>query len=114
MIVGAENKELIFLNDLRWSQEIIPWQEFLNLRKVQSVHLASSKNHYAKDILITANVCIFATSITLIMYVGKGTNVEGENAMMEARWRKLQLSVPISLPEKKTVKSCARCFCTDV
>ena len=114
MIVGAENKELIFLNDLRWSQEIIPWQEFLNLRKVQSVHLASSKNHYAKDILITANVCIFATSITLIMYVGKGTNGEGENAMIEARWRKLQLSVLILLPEKKTVKSCARCFCTDV
>ena len=84
--VGAENKELMFLNDLRWSQEMIPWQEFLNLLEGQSVHLASPKTHYARDILITDGVPIFATSIASIMFAAKGANVEGENYMMEARW----------------------------
>ena len=51
--VGAENKELIFRNDLRWSQEMIPWQESLNLLEGQSVHLDAPKTHYARDILIT-------------------------------------------------------------
>ena len=45
--VGAESKELMFLNDLRWSQETIPWQEFLNLLEGQSVHLAAPKTHDA-------------------------------------------------------------------
>ena len=41
--VGSDNKELIFLNDLKWNQEMIPWQEFLNLLGDQSVHLAAKK-----------------------------------------------------------------------
>ena len=84
--VGAENKELIFLKDLRWSQEMIPWQEFLNLLEGQSVHLAAPKTHYARDTLITDHVPIFATSIAPIMFEEKSANIEGENPMMEARW----------------------------
>ena len=87
--VGAENKELIFLNDLRWNQEIIPWQEFSNLLEGQSVHLAAPKIQYARDILITDDVpIIFATSRAAIMFGGKGANVKEENVIMEARWRK--------------------------
>ena len=69
--IGAENKELIFLNDLRWSQEMIPWQEFLNLLKGQSVHLSALKTHYARAILITDNVSIFAASIAPITGLNK-------------------------------------------
>ena len=90
---------------------MIPWQEFLNLLEGQSVHLAAPKTHYARDILITDDVPIFATSIAPIMFSGKSSNVEGENAMMETRWRKFQLCVQIPLSEQKTVKSCARYFC---
>ena len=107
-LVGAENKELIFLKDLRWSQETIPWQEFLNLLELLSVHLAAPKTHYARDILITDDVPILATSIAPIMFTGKSASVEGENVMTEARWRKFQLSVQIPLCEQKTIKSCAR------
>ena len=107
----ADNKELIFLNDLRWSQEMIPWQELFNLLEGQSVYLGAPKTHYARDILITDDVPIFATSIAPIMFAGNDGNVEGENVMMEARWRKFQLYVQIPLSEQKTVKSCVRCFC---
>ena len=50
--VGAENKELIFLNDSRWSQEMIPWHKFLNLQGGVSVYLAAPNIHYARDILL--------------------------------------------------------------
>ena len=90
---------------------MIPWQEFLNLLEGQNVHLAAPKTHYARDILITDDAPIFATSIARIMFAGKSANVEWENAIMEARWRKFQLSVQIPLFEQKTVKSCSRCFC---
>ena len=97
--VGADNKELISLNDLWWSQEMITWQEFLNLLEGQSVYLVAPKTHYARDILITDDVPIFAINITPIMLAGKSANVEGENTMMEERWRKFQLSVQIPLSE---------------
>ena len=110
--VGAENKELMFLNDLRWSQEMISWKELLNLLEGQSIHLATPKTHYARCILITEDVPIFATNIAPIMFAGKGAIVEGENTVMEARWQQqFQLSVHIPLSKQKTVKICAGCFC---
>ena len=99
--VGAKNKELIFLNDLRWSQEMNPWNKFLYLLEGQSIHLAAPKTHYARDILITDGVPIFATSITPIVFVRKDAIAEGENAMMKARWRNFQLFVQISLSNRK-------------
>ena len=90
---------------------MIPWQEFLNLLEGHSVHLAAPKTHYARDMLISDDVLIFATIIAPIVFARKSVNVEGENAMIEARWRKFQLSVPIPLTEQKTAKSYLRCFC---
>ena len=110
--VGAENKELMFLNDLRWSQEMISWKELLNLLEGQSIHLATPETHYATCVLITEDVPIFATNIAPIMFAGKGAIVEGENTVMEARWQQqFQLSVHIPLSKQKTVKIYAGCFC---
>ena len=39
--VGAEKAEVIFMNDLQWSPDLISWQEFLNLLEGQNVNLAS-------------------------------------------------------------------------
>ena len=44
--VGVENAECIFLNDFRWSTELISWKEFLLLLEGQQVHLPTPKNHY--------------------------------------------------------------------
>ena len=47
--VGAEKKEVIFLNDFRWTAQIIPWQDLLLLLEGQLVHLPAPKSHYAQD-----------------------------------------------------------------
>ena len=108
--VGVENKEIIFLNDLRWNSEMIPWQEFLNLLEGQTVHLAAPKTHYAKDICMVDDLPIFATSISMVKFTGKSDNAQGENAMMEARWRAFELRVEIPRESQKDVEGCARCF----
>ena len=48
----AEKAEIIFLNDFRWSQEMIASKELLILLEGQAVHLPSLKNHYSNDICI--------------------------------------------------------------
>ena len=39
--LGVEDKELIFLNDFRWSPTIIPWTDFLLLLEGHIVHFAA-------------------------------------------------------------------------
>ena len=56
--VGADNCEVIFLNDFRWSPEVIAWKEFL-LLEGQIVHLPSPKNHFSKDVCINQDTPIF-------------------------------------------------------
>ena len=70
---------------------MIPWPEFLNLLEGQTVHLATPKSHYAQDIVLLADIPVFSTSISMIKFSGsRSSNIEGENAMMEARWRKFE------------------------
>lgn len=43
--LGEEKAEIIFLNEFRWSQEMIAWKELLILLDGKEVHLTSPKNH---------------------------------------------------------------------
>ena len=46
--VGADKAEVIFLNDFRWSSELIKWNEFLLLLEGHTVHLPAPKNRFAR------------------------------------------------------------------
>ena len=59
----------------------------------QSVPLTAPKTDSVRVILITDDVHIVATSITPMVYAGKGSNIKEENSMIEARWQKFQLPV---------------------
>ena len=49
--VGTEKADVIFLNDLRWNDKLIPWAGFLNLLKGLPIHIQAPKTHFANDIL---------------------------------------------------------------
>ena len=84
--LGAELAEIIFLNDFRWTPEMIAWKELLLLLEGQSEHLPSPKNHYSHDICIDSDTPIFATSKSRITYTGKyNATDEIENEMMGVR-----------------------------
>ena len=68
--VGTDKKEVIWLNDFRWSRELIEWKSFLLLLEGDQVNLPAPKNHYATDVCIDHDVPIFATSKDAIKYRG--------------------------------------------
>lgn len=109
--VGAESCECIFLNDFRWSSELIAWKELLLLLEGQKVHLPSPKNHYAKDICIDHDIPIFATGKSRITYIGRyQTADERETEMMSVRWKVFDFNYQIPENEQKSVPPCGKCF----
>ena len=109
--VGADNCEVIFLNDFRWSAELIAWKDFLLLLEGQIVHLPSPKNHFAKDVCINQDTPIFATSKSEIVYSGKHNQSDYlEDDMMAARWKVFKFKHQIPEEEQKQMKPCGTCF----
>lgn len=108
--VGIQNKEVAFLNDLRYNSLMLPWQDFLNLLEGMEVHIPTPKTHFSEDIELTSDIPFFATSIAPIMFVGKSTDVSGENAMMECRWKEFKFTHSIPVEDQRHFPPCVRCF----
>ena len=109
--IGAESAQIIFLNDFRWSREKIAWQELLLLLEGEKVHLPSPKNHYAKDLCISSDVPILATSKERITYVGRNFQTDPvENAMMDARWKYFEFFYSIPPEDQISLTPCGKCF----
>ena len=48
--IGAEEAELIFLNDFRWHPKMIAWADLLQALEGDTVHLPAPKNVCSRDI----------------------------------------------------------------
>ena len=57
--VGAELAEIIFLNDFRWSAQVLPWKDILLWLEGQPVHFSAPKTHYAQGIVFEKDTPIF-------------------------------------------------------
>ena len=108
--VGIQNKEVAFLNDFRHNEQMLPWQDFLNMLEGMEVHIPTPKTHFAEDIELTSDIPFFATSIGPIEFTGKSTNKAGENAMMAARWREFKFTYTIPTANQVKFPPCPRCF----
>jgi hypothetical protein len=109
--VGSENAEVIFLNDFRWSPEILAWKDMQLLLEGQTLHLPAPKTHFAKDIVFDRDTPIFATSKGPIVFVGKGGCFdEKETEMMSARWKLFSFFYQIPESSLKEIPCCKRCF----
>lgn len=107
--VGAEKAEIIFLNDLRWSEKLMPWADFLNLTEGLPIHLQAPKTHFAEDILWDKLTPIFATSASRIRrYFSGGELNDRDTKMMDSRWIYFEFTKRVRNP--KDIDSCGRCF----
>ena len=90
--LGAEKVEIIFLNDLRWLQEMIAWKELSILLEGRAVHPPSPKSHCSNDIWIDKDTPIVATIKSEITYVTKYNSFDPiENKMISIRWKTFKL-----------------------
>ena len=71
--VGAEKAEVIFLNDFRWTSDLIKWKDFFLLLEGHKVHLPAPKNHFSSDLSIEKDTPIFATSKELLSILASMT-----------------------------------------
>ena len=108
--VGAEKAEVIFLNDFRWSPQIIAWHDLLLMLEGQLVHLPAPKSHFAHDLVFDKDTPIFSTSKHQLVYVKGGVVEERETEMMAVRWKIFNFNRQIPQEEQKEVAPCATCF----
>ena len=108
--VGIQNKEVAFLNDLRYNTLMLPWQDFLNVLEGMEVHIPTPKTHFAQDIELNSDIPFFATSIGPITFVGKSTDPAGEDAMMACRWNEFKFTHSIPRAQQRKCPPCCRCF----
>ena len=84
--VGCEEAEVILLQDFRWDPETIAWKCMLLLLEGEHVKLPAPKNHFSKDVTITSDIPIFATSKDRLKYKGPNNSVDDvEDKMMDCR-----------------------------
>ena len=108
--VGAEKYEIIFLNDFRWSPQIIAWNDLLLLLEGQQVNLPAPKSHFAKDVTFKSDTPIFCTTKRPLSYIKNGCVDDRETEMMDARWKVLNVTYQIAEEEQRPVKPCSKCF----
>ena len=109
--IGLDECEVAYLNDFRWSAEMITWSDFLLLLEGQTVNLPRPKNMYSTDMRIDRSNTIpfFAISKSEIEYVGKfNQRDERETDMMSSRWLTIKFSKPIENPQH--MEPCTKCF----
>lgn len=108
--VGAESAEVIFLNDFRWSAQILPWHDLLLLLEGQTVHLPAPKTRFARDLVFQADTPIFCTAKQELAFASGGFIDERETEMMRVRWRVFSFSSPIPEHGQRNVPSCGHRF----
>ena len=84
--VGADNVELIILQDFRWSSELICWKDLLLLLGGESVKLPSLKNQFATDVCIKTDIPIFATTKAKFEFLGKHNMRDNQETEMMDVW----------------------------
>ena len=108
--LGVENAEVIFLNDFRWTPQVIPWFQLLQLLEGDEVKFPAPKNHAKENIIFTRDSPIFATSADEIVSNQIGSLMLKETKMMKKRWKVYEFTHEIPQEDIKEVKPCGVCF----
>ena len=66
--VGADKADVISLNNFRWSNELIKWNEFLLLLEGHTGHPPAPKNYFARDICIDKDTPVLLLVKMLLTY----------------------------------------------
>ena len=97
--IGAEKAEIVYLNDLRWNEKVIPRNNFLQLFEGAEAHLAALKNHSPEDLKSKRDIPVFPTSIGKIRKYVTVVVYEGETEMMNCQWTYSNFTTKLTPPE---------------
>ena len=107
--VGVEEAEIIFLNDFRWSERILPWQDMLRLLEGDKIHVPTPKTHFAQDIILEKDTPMFCTAPSRIRKFSRNYDVnEVESEMMDVRWKTFTFFHQMKISETRDIPSCQK------
>ena len=108
--IGAEDAEIIYLNDFRWHPKIISWADLLLALEGDTVHLPAPKNLSSHDVELNRDTPFFATSNAPIVLV-KGGSIDHTNTeTMNVRWRFFHFWRQIAVEKQQQLVPCGHCF----
>lgn len=109
--VGAWEKEVIFLNDLNYSEiNTMEWGNFLNLLEGAPVSIGVPKNHFANDAVWTQLTPIFATAARPITRISGNVIDTAQTQMMAERWKLYNFTYEFKTDIRIRQEPCVRCF----
>ena len=108
--IGAEEAEIIYLNDFRWHPKIIAWSQFLQALEGDTVHLPAPKNLCSKDIELSKDTPFFATSDAPLVLVKGGAMDRVNTEMMNCRWVFSHFWKQIPHAQQENIPPCRFCF----
>ena len=89
---------------------MIPWGQLLLLLEGDVTNFPAPKNEYKRNIVLSNDTPIFATSGSEIVYVKHGELNCHETDMMARRWKVFTFSYQIDDQDAIDIKSCPVCF----
>ena len=108
--IGIDTKEIIILNDFRWSKKVIEWEQFLLLLEGDAVNFPAPKNVYSCDIKFNKDTPIIATSGDPITYSQQGQVVWKETKMMKNRWKIFPFTYELKQEQIIEIPPCKSCY----
>lgn len=110
--IGVEEKEIIILNDFRWSPQVLPWSDMLRLLEGDEVNFPAPKNSYSRNIQLPKNkdTPVFATSGDTIQYVRANIVAAQETRMMDSRWNVFRFTHEIRAENQVELVACVKCY----
>jgi len=115
--VSAPDKEIIFLNDLRYDKHgddrVMPWSIFLNFLEGATINVSMPKNFNSEDLEWSKRQPVFATAEKPIVRIVNGEFNAGETAQMNQRWMFLRFGYQFSKEKNNIdydITPCGACF----
>ena len=108
--VGASKKQVVFLNDLDYSEDIMKWGPFLNLLEGAPVNISAPKNHFSEDVSWKELTPIFATAGDQITRFVGGKIDRKQTKMMFNRWTYYEFTHEFTPETIVRYDSCGLCF----
>ena len=108
--IGAEQAEVIFLNDFRWDPKLIAWADLLQALEGDVVHLPAPKTFCQRDLELTADTPFFATADAPMVLIRGGSVDRTNTEMMDVRWRFFHFWKKIPQEQQRQFSPCGRCF----
>ena len=108
--VGANEAEVVFLNDFRYSENVLCWSDMLNLLEGHLIMISMPKNTNSKDVEWKEDTPIFATAAAPMSRVVGGQLLDSETTMIQNRWKHFQFTKAMSEEAIVEQPPCGRCF----